>query len=211
MNVTPSKCFRKMTQNRSQETKNAIVSAGIRLFAEEGLHKINTKDIARAAGISVGSFYGYYEDKKHLFIDIVHIYKEDLLSVTDCSKYVQKPLESCSSEDVIDFFVNGKLQVAEKYPLAFHLELNHMRFRDPDVEAVFNHYYELEIDNYLKSLSLPGGEVYLRVTDLRLAARIIYDISDNMVSAYLSTETAEAKNALIKEYKQMVQRYLFNR
>lgn len=210
-----TKCSRKLSQNRGVETKNAIITAGIDLFAEFGFHKVNTKEIAKAAGVSIGSFYGYYEDKKHLFLELVEIYKEDLLNAALCQNNKEsEPSINCEVAplsytygEVINYFINRKLSVAEKYPLAFHHELNHMRYRDSDVEAVFLRYYQKEIDNFEISLSQHSDA--LRVTDYRMAAEIIYQISDDMMGAYLSPKSQEIKDALINEYKLMLHLYLF--
>ena len=52
-------------------TRRRIVEAGTELFACEGLHAVTSARIARAAGVASGTFYLHFEDKKHLFREIV--------------------------------------------------------------------------------------------------------------------------------------------
>lgn len=51
--------------------KQAIVNAAIHLFAGKGYHRTNVRDITHAAGISTGTFYLYYPNKRELFIEVV--------------------------------------------------------------------------------------------------------------------------------------------
>ena len=58
-------------QDRSRRTRQAILTAGRRMVTAKGFNGTNSKDIARAAGTAVGSFYAYFTDKGELFLEIV--------------------------------------------------------------------------------------------------------------------------------------------
>jgi len=52
-----------------------IVDAAVQLFIEQGFHKTTTRQIARAAGFSIGSLYEYIaskEDILYLVCDAIH-------------------------------------------------------------------------------------------------------------------------------------------
>ena len=55
---------------QAQATKNKIYKVGIKLIQKHGLDGINVSQIAKAAGISVGTFYHYYKSKLDLFMDL---------------------------------------------------------------------------------------------------------------------------------------------
>jgi AcrR family transcriptional regulator len=57
-------------QARSKQTKEKIIQAAIHLFQERGYEKTTSNDIASAAGVSVGSFYVYFTDKRQLLLTI---------------------------------------------------------------------------------------------------------------------------------------------
>src|SRR5215467_262118 len=57
-------------QERSKQTKEKIVQAAVKLFQERGYEKTTSNDIAAAAGVSVGSFYVYFTDKRQLLLTI---------------------------------------------------------------------------------------------------------------------------------------------
>lgn len=58
-------------QRRSTETRDAIVEAAARVFAELGLEKATIAKIATVAGVSPGSMYQYFESKESLIVAIL--------------------------------------------------------------------------------------------------------------------------------------------
>lgn len=58
-----------------ERRRRQIVDAAVELFIENGFHKTTTRQIARAAGISIGSMYEYVatkEDILYLVCDAIH-------------------------------------------------------------------------------------------------------------------------------------------
>lgn len=51
--------------------RQKIRDAAARIFLEKGYQKTRIQDITDAAGVSVGTFYIYFRDKKELFMEIV--------------------------------------------------------------------------------------------------------------------------------------------
>jgi AcrR family transcriptional regulator len=51
-------------QERSQVTFEAIVEAAARILAEEGERALKTNHVAERAGVSIGSLYQYFPDRK---------------------------------------------------------------------------------------------------------------------------------------------------
>jgi AcrR family transcriptional regulator len=59
------------------DKKADIFSAGRELFYSKGFKDTNVSDIAKMAGIAVGSFYKYYSSKEKLFLEIYIKENED--------------------------------------------------------------------------------------------------------------------------------------
>ena len=58
-----------------EQRHRQIVNAAVQLFIEQGFHKTTTRQIARAAGFSIGSLYEYItskEDILYLVCDAIH-------------------------------------------------------------------------------------------------------------------------------------------
>jgi AcrR family transcriptional regulator len=60
---------RKFSQARARKTYETLIEAAARLFAERGYDATQTPDIAAAAGVSVGTFYRYFADKKEIYLE----------------------------------------------------------------------------------------------------------------------------------------------
>jgi len=67
-------------QQRSVEKKLKIMSTARELFARKGLGGTNSNEIARKAGVSIGTFYSYFPNKKALFLDILREYLESFIT-----------------------------------------------------------------------------------------------------------------------------------
>jgi AcrR family transcriptional regulator len=71
MPVTPK-------QERSKQTREKIIQAAIHLIQNNGYEKTSSNEIAAEAGVSVGSFYTYFADKRQLLLTIFDRLADDL-------------------------------------------------------------------------------------------------------------------------------------
>jgi AcrR family transcriptional regulator len=60
-----------------------IVGAATRVFAEKGFRRATTREVARAAGVSEGTIYNYFEDKDALLLAILDRLNETERRVED--------------------------------------------------------------------------------------------------------------------------------
>ncbi|BCJ68979.1 TetR/AcrR family transcriptional regulator [Polymorphospora rubra] len=84
-------------------TREAVLTAAIRLFARRGFAATNMRDIARGAGVSTGLIYQHYATKDELFGDVV-AQALDGLSAT-----VRTLADSADAGAVLDDFTRGFL------------------------------------------------------------------------------------------------------
>lgn len=123
------------TQKRSIEKRNKIIEKGFELICEQGYHNISTPDIAKAANVSTGIIYQYFNDKKDIFIEGVKNYSQGIMyPMIDLLN--ENILTNISIEDIIsnliDSFVNNHT-ISKKA----HEELMAMTHLDEDVAAIF--------------------------------------------------------------------------
>ncbi|MCM3362153.1 MULTISPECIES: TetR/AcrR family transcriptional regulator [Bacillaceae] len=61
-----------MAKPRSEQKKDDIFKAALKLFSHNGFSKTTIKDIAAEAGVSFGTVFTYYENKDALFTECVN-------------------------------------------------------------------------------------------------------------------------------------------
>lgn len=59
------------SDERKAETREMIMAAGRKVFSTKGFHKAQIADIVREAGISTGSIYAHFRDKRDLYEQIL--------------------------------------------------------------------------------------------------------------------------------------------
>jgi AcrR family transcriptional regulator len=86
---------RRPQQRRAHQTVDAVLDAVIRLLKREGSVAITTNRIAEVAGVSIGSVYQYFPDKRSIFIALHqrHIEQIDRLVETQLFKHAASPLD----------------------------------------------------------------------------------------------------------------------
>jgi AcrR family transcriptional regulator len=63
--------------NLLEEKRNTIINAAIEEFAEYGLENASTNRIVANSGISKGSFYQYFEDKRDVFMYLLTLLEHE--------------------------------------------------------------------------------------------------------------------------------------
>jgi AcrR family transcriptional regulator len=58
-------------QERARKSYEALVDAAAGLFASHGYDAVGTPEIADKAGVSVGTFYRYFDDKREVYLEIM--------------------------------------------------------------------------------------------------------------------------------------------
>ncbi len=81
---------------QAQATKNKIFEVGIKLLRRKGFDQVNVALITKMAGVSVGTFYHYFDSKLDLFMDIYRsadkYFEEDIPSKLEGKNFFDKIL-----------------------------------------------------------------------------------------------------------------------
>ena len=98
-------------QRRSIERKKKIKKSALDLFAKKGINGTSSNQIARSAGVSIGTFYSYFENKRTLFLEILKEHLETF--VTDV--YSLKTDETISIQKNIRQHINKAFAVFDRH------------------------------------------------------------------------------------------------
>src|SRR6187551_3920376 len=74
---------REPRQGRSRQTVHAVLGAVARVIRREGVDAVTTNRIAEAAGVSIGSLYQYFPNKKAIFSALHARHVEDVHQVIE--------------------------------------------------------------------------------------------------------------------------------
>ncbi|TCZ72156.1 TetR/AcrR family transcriptional regulator [Paenibacillus albiflavus] len=177
----------------------------MKLFSEKGYHQTNTKEIAAAAGVSTGSFYSYYKDKRAVFLDSLTIYFQALLERIET--YLAEI--NFSSMDKHEFMreVIDSLIYSHQVFTEFHNELRVMYHSDPEVQALMDEQFDRGRRRTLEYLLMNPEE--LKVDHVEAAAIVVYEalnsVVDMLVFAPQNVDADQIKNELAK----MLVNYLY--
>ncbi len=88
----------KSPEEKRQETREKIVNAACELFSQHGYHDTQVMDIVKAVGMSAGTFYNYFVDKRDLFEQIT---MEGLRNLRIHVKMIRKPADIWNRDERI--------------------------------------------------------------------------------------------------------------
>jgi AcrR family transcriptional regulator len=99
---------RRPSQRRSRQTFEAVLDAVGRILKREGVKAVTTNRIAEVAGVSIGSVYQYFPDKRSIFIALHARHVEDVDRVIHATlvENASAPLEKLIRA-LIDAVVNA--------------------------------------------------------------------------------------------------------
>jgi AcrR family transcriptional regulator len=86
---------RRPQQRRARQTVEAILDAVVRILKREGFQAITTNRVAEVAGVSIGSLYQYFPDRRAIFeaLHQRHIEQIDRLFAAKFIEHAGSPLD----------------------------------------------------------------------------------------------------------------------
>ena len=166
--------IREPIQKRSIEKKEKIIKYGFDLICEKGYYNTNTAEIAKAAGVSTGIVYSYFNDKHDILLEGLKRYANGIFhpSITSINeiKINKKNLKEIVKKVISQFVNNHKLSQSA------HEEITAMAHSDKDV-ANFFHENEIAMTNVLVEILKKNGFNY---TDLKERVHIVIGLIDNI-------------------------------
>lgn len=140
---------REPIQKRSIEKKNKIIKYGFDLICEKGYYNTNTAEIAKAAGVSTGIVYSYFNDKHDILLEGLKKYANSIfypsIDFINDINISQTNLDEIIRQIISQFIKNHKLSQSA------HEEITAMAHSDKDV-ANFFHENEIEMTNVIVNL-----------------------------------------------------------
>ena len=192
-------------QERSRETKLSIINAGLKLFSEKGFYKTNSKEIAREAGVSIGSFYMYFTDKKALFREVLVDYHRKIKNVLETID-IQEFAQTGNMKAFLQYLINTLIEAHTIYP-QFHQEVAVMAQSDPDIANIIEHSKRESVE--ITKAMLSAWKDTLRIKDIDAAAIVVQTSTEELVHTLMFSKSTVSGERIINELTEMLFRYLF--
>lgn len=190
-------------QDRSIAKKNRLLDAGMELFISKGYEETSSREIAEEAGVSVGTFYSYFADKKALFIEIIKRNKDQ--SIANMLQRAERLGKQKDSPKSTYSLIEGIMKKRE-LPQAFMRQAYALRCLDTEVERFYHDEEEVTL-NMIRDV-LERFEGLLR-KDIDTASRMVLITLKEVMNAYAIFQHDIKKSTLLEELSDMIDRYLF--
>ena len=146
-------------QKRSKKTRSHISKVARDLFAQRGYYAVNSNQIAAEAGVSVGTFYTYFKDKKDILLEILYNFYDHFWMdvMRDVMREVQnEPPEKLDLKLVLRTIVEKSLESFDQDP-DFTRLIHSMRYYDEDIRKIFEEVEKREIRYVVFTMEISQG------------------------------------------------------
>lgn len=195
------KKLRTPKQSRSKETKNKILKTAIKLFSEKGYNNTSSNEIAANSGVSIGSFYAYFKDKKQLFLEVFEDYCNHI------KETIYSNMNKISASNLNDFIyssINVTIE-AHNYNLNFYKQVMIMQLSDDDVKNFIDNQAKFKFEFFKKHINLYKNEITAQYSEASLF--LIYSTIENIVHLIVFSDTKVNKENLVNELVKMILKY----
>jgi len=156
----------------SEKRKRDIVKAALAIFARQGYASSTVDDIAREAGVAVGTLYKYYESKRHILVEVINavVFRENFLdqfasnTVEDDSSHwpgvIEGPVQAWLDDPGVQIFLLCEI-------------LRDTELRQHYSSEIYKPAFQI-FENYIKCKQDTG---YFRQTDPAVVTRIIWGLT----------------------------------
>lgn len=193
MNHTPQ-------EMRREQTRNQLLEAALATFTKKGYYATTSKDIAKVACVSIGSFYKYFPDKKNILLEILNNFLDESFvnHITSNNVNSNKTLDI---QSLIKQLVNS-----HNFSEDFYHQVTLLSKIDPDIKEVYS-IYQRKIDNYiiqyLEILNIKKSH-----EEMEIIATLLYSLIESAIHMIKFQKLDESK--VYSEIFNLLEIYLLN-
>jgi len=173
------------------------------LFANKGINGTSSNEIAQMAGVSIGTFYSYFENKKTLFLEILKNHLDNFIT----GIYTLQPDDSIPLRDLIKDHIHKGFLTFDIHP-SFHKEALVLKFSDPAVRKLFDEVEQKQL-GIISSLLVPYCKNKNPLA-LQEVSKVIHSAVENVAHYVKFLDSPLDKDKLIEELTEMIYHYVNN-
>jgi len=194
------------SQKRSIAKKNAVVAAAKEMFLEKGYVAVNTNEIAKQAGVSVGTLYSYFKDKREIFLHIMEDCNTDFRVI--CEKNRTAFDAKDDPRKTLMHFLDTMMSALNVYGSLFHEYHTHVANSVEEKRAFFAGQNQIMFEIFMGLLDSWSDK--LRVTNKQVATLMVLEWAFTIVDLIAENRHPVPPEVLKHELLDTVCRYLFH-
>jgi len=192
-------------QNRSRNTKKKIIEASVKLFSKKGYRDVTTHEIAAEAGISIGSFYNYFDDKKDALFAALESLSDDIQYVIQ--ETVTELESKATEEEVILELVNMSIE-AHRRNAGLAKIVEELMYSDPDIRK-YSEDFQKNFSNLLQFLlSVLEMKRGIEIKDIETKAKILMVVVEALCHENIFHDLGIDDQVLAGEIKDLITKYI---
>lgn len=156
-------------QERAERTYRSILAAAAKVFPKKGFDGAQVPDIARAAGVSVGIVYRYFDDKREILLEMLEA-RTSAARAEVAARLEPAQFVGAAPADAIARVIDVVFEEARRDPALAKVYLS-LSLTDPDVAKMRN---DAEVyDRSVLASVIEAVTTRARVPDPQAAALVI--------------------------------------
>lgn len=194
-------------QQRTIESRKKLLDAAYRLFIDKGYYNTNTKEIAHHAGVSIGNFYNYYQDKGEIYCALLEAYTTD--SCEAMQKLVDQLMAFHNRSAYKEFLSSALYQLLDRDAdrNKFFVDAAVIAKENAQVQAIISKAEE----KLISILELFLRRRYLsQQVNYYIAARMLYILTDQISKDILRVDIGEQREDYIRLFVDEIVHFSFD-
>ncbi|MGT2636948.1 TetR/AcrR family transcriptional regulator [Streptococcus ratti] len=188
--------IRKPKQERSIEKRNKILQVAKDLFSDKTYFNVTTNEIAKKAGVSVGTLYSYFASKEDILMTLLQRYNDFLLTTIFADINSQDSLElfKRNPKEWLKALVTQLLAAEDR---VFHAQIEMLAYAIPQAKDLLEEHH-----HKIKDLTYKCFLYYSNQEDnpnFRILSLVVFDFISALVDELLYHEHTSEEFQKIKE------------
>jgi AcrR family transcriptional regulator len=148
-----------VSHGSKETTKEALLRAAKKVFAEKGFERATVKDIADEAGVNVSLVSYHYNGKENLFRECVQTYGEDRLASTE--RFLKTPTSVEDFRVRLSVYLDDYLQTALREPDTMMIMHRECIGQNPLTTDLFESLFMKGVKNLLRFFADAADKGYI--------------------------------------------------
>ncbi|MCA9998604.1 MAG: TetR/AcrR family transcriptional regulator [Anaerolineales bacterium] len=182
------------TRQKKDAKRTTMMQAAVHVFAQKGYHAATVRDVVKAAGVAIGTFYFYFPDKETLF---VHLYEE---TAQFLAQTIRQAVNSRSQlPHQLSAGLQAYLNIAEYEPAVVQLLLVGGIGAVPSLAAKRTEFRESLITIWKRLLDVAQQQGHIPPQNTRRVAEALTGAYDEVVLNVIGDGSGEREETAVEE------------